>query len=407
VCFSAIKDVDIFLNKYFQEVDTSLSRARIRFKNYYIYSKSVWVADWPFKVAGLFALERFIKNRDDKVVIMRTVKDLYDNNRENPDRDVFEILAAHGLVGITAKDFKFQSKALKFFKTEFIDNYLNDLKKGRYRQFILGKTSGADLEGLSGTAMWMVDYCTRNNIGMGDHAKIERMMEIIPGGLGNEIPMFHHTHLSDVAGDPNYSFEDKIRAWNAKSDIFTLRYDKATNTLEIGDFKPDLDFDSKNPGEHFANAIMQVLVYALTVQKEVGGEVNIRCLIFNKNGFIQFEPNSMYFELLNFMTNLKGSEWHYHIRAEVASSPDQKIRKAYKKFYNKIMPSLDAMKFFIDFYGTVDTSVLYSDVSDQSYYTYLKYSYLRAAESKIGEMQRLVQNDYLDTLEQNHPDLFG
>jgi hypothetical protein len=107
------------------------------------------------------------------------------------------------------------------------------------------------------------------------------------------------------------------------------------------------------------------------------------------------------------MTNLKVSEWHYHIRAEVASSADQDIKKAYKNDYSKIMPSLDAMKFFIDFYGTVDTSVIYSDVSDQSYYTYLKYSYLRAAESKISEMQKLVQNDYLDTLEQNHPDLFG
>jgi hypothetical protein len=393
VCLSAIGKIDEFLDKYFPNTKRNFEVIQEISDEYYRYYQTLrvkWNANWPFKVARLPHMKKFILNRIRTLQLMSLTKDYF---IKNPKGNIQEILKASKYRSITGKNFDFDTDALRFFKTELIREHFQKKHIGRYYQYVLGRTSGKAFHGLSSGGIWMVDYCNRHDIDKWDHPKLEEMVEVMPDGLGTEIPETYHSYLTDVAGDPNYSFENKIRVWNARSDVFTLRYDRATNTLEIADFKPELDFNSDYPNNHFINAIMQVLIYSLIVQDEVRGEVKIRCLIFNKKGFIQFEPNSMYFELLNFLTNLKGSEWHHHIQANVMGSNNQEIKDAYEMDYKTIMPTVNTMKFFIDFYQLVDSTKIAHQFPLELYSLYLK-----MVELEILEMREIVQDNYLKSL---------
>lgn len=223
------------------------------------------------------------------------------------------------------------------------------------------------------------------------------MMMLMPEGLGVEIPETHHSYLTAATSDPKYSkFQDKIRAWNAKTDLFTLRYNMETNTLEVYDFKLDRDFDKTNPGNHFINSMVQIIIYSLIVQQEIGKEVNIRCILFNKKGFIQFDPNLMFFELLNFLTNFRGSEWNLHLVSQISQRPS-KYKVPYS-FYKGIKPTDIMMKFFIDFYPLVDKSKIKQSGGFYSFIgMYRSFDiYLNRVESVLKIMRKVVQERYLN-----------
>jgi hypothetical protein len=74
-------------------------------------------------------------------------------------------------------------------------------------------------------------------------------------------------------------------------------------------------------------------------------------------------------------------------------SNNQEIKDAYKKYYSKIKPTVNTMKFFIDFYPLVDSSKIAHKFPSELYSLYLK-----MVELEILEMQESVQNDYLNSL---------
>jgi hypothetical protein len=191
----------------------------------------------------------------------------------------------------------------------------------------------------------------------------------IGAGLITEVSM----SLRTVIESSNPDLNGKIRVLNGRSDMFSLILDPTTNTLEIYDLKPEADFDTDNPGSHFINHFMQLIAYALAVQAELGDEVNIRCVVFNRKGFVQFDPHKMFFVLLDFLTNLKGSKWNTFVEDFIYQVPGDKgrdYRKGYT-YYKEIKPTVKYMKVFIDLWPHVNKHAIENIYSPYNYWWYL------------------------------------
>jgi hypothetical protein len=206
--------------------------------------------------------------------------------------------------------------------------------------------------------------------------------------------------LRTVIESSESELQGKIRILNGRSDMFALKFNPGTNTLEILDLKPEATFDTDDPGSHFVNHFMQLIAYALTVQAELGDEVNIRCIVFNKKGFVQFDPNLMYFTFLEFLTNLyieKGgnkwkSNWNAFAETFVYSLTETKNAQDYKDGYlryENIRPTKKYMKAFIDLYPHVRKETMRRKSLGTT-------PYLTVVEKVLDVFRAEVQYDYLN-----------
>ncbi|TFF97031.1 MAG: hypothetical protein EU547_05440 [Promethearchaeota archaeon] len=143
--------------------------------------------------------------------------------------------------------------------------------------------------------------------------------------------------------------------------MFSLLFDPTTNTLEIYDLKPEADFGIINPGSHYVNHFMQLMLYALTMHKILGSDIKIRCIVFNKKGFTQFDPHKMYFTFLEFLTNFKDSRWNLFIETSISQmSGDESddYREGYNEYDSKISPTEKYMKAFLSLWSSVNKDVI-------------------------------------------------
>ncbi|TFF95876.1 MAG: hypothetical protein EU547_07025 [Promethearchaeota archaeon] len=102
------------------------------------------------------------------------------------------------------------------------------------------------------------------------------------------------------------------------------------------------------------------MLYALTMQKILGNDINIRCIVFNKGGFTQFDPHKMYFTFLEFLTNFKGSRWNLFIEtsiSQILGDEGKKYREGYSD-YEDISPTKGYMKAFLSLWSSVNKDVI-------------------------------------------------
>ncbi len=73
------------------------------------------------------------------------------------------------------------------------------------------------------------------------------------------------------------------------------------DTLYVVDYKPDMDMGDGYT--NFLNSVPQVAGYGLTIQKQTG--IKVECIIVNKNGAWQFNPNGILEKINDFMAENK------------------------------------------------------------------------------------------------------
>ncbi|MBD3211304.1 MAG: hypothetical protein GF311_01755, partial [Candidatus Lokiarchaeota archaeon] len=86
----------------------------------------------------------------------------------------------------------------------------------------------------------------------------------------------------------------KKRYWFGQSDLTLLEGD----TLYVVDFKPEKGIEAKRTSEHFVNAFLQVIGYALSTKMNIDKELKVKCVVFNGKGqAVVFDPIEMFAEI--------------------------------------------------------------------------------------------------------------
>lgn len=171
------------------------------------------------------------------------------------------------------------------------------------------------------------------------------------------------------------------------------------------DFKPDLHFDpnSESLSKHAVNAFPQLIAYALTIQKQLEGTgLEVKCLMFNGEASIEFDPNLMFYPVFDFMTNLQFSRWSEKLTDNVLKVSD--ISNSYHGTeddtdsewgYKNIQAKDSLLKFFIDFYEYVNLDDAKIEALLRGVYGNDFELYKQAFLAKIEQIRAHVLSSYL------------
>lgn len=357
-----LKNKKYFPYSYKEGINNKLSK--VKFERFHtesgeFISQHTLDPSWEFylhllpKSAG-YRMRRFLLKQDRISAWMSRAESDY--HTRPGETEISDIYAMSKVGTLTADDFDFRSKGLKLIEGEvFIKQHLMGSGAGDYLELQAGPhIYGAQLPSeYSPTAVEALKYINKH-YGEGEfrHEDLTDLMGAGPG-LVTEPVMSLRTKING-----------EIRILNGRSDMFSLLFDSSTSTLEIYDFKPEADFDIDNPGSHYINHFMQLIAYALTIQKIVGNEINIRCVVLNQKGFVQFNPHEMYYTLIEFLFNMKQSAWGRYIRGFIKQNAQGNegldYRKGYAK-YSGISPTDNYKKAFTDLYPLVDKNLRDTD----------------------------------------------
>jgi len=300
-----------------------------------------------------------LRNAQSEQGIVHSLKYMHENKKLKDNKKVQDVVSPSDL-HLIAKSFKFDSKDLKEIRKgyfEYLENIANELLK-KYER-------GEPLpEDMSEIAKALVDYADDRGFGLNDHDKMvdylsnDLTYEALKKSLAAEVP----SRIKFALNDPELN---QFRYYSGVADLFFIEGD----TLYIADFKPDVHFKTEGDLRNYAaNVFPQLVAYGLMVQKKLrstGSDLKIKFIAFNKEASIEFDPNLMYFQMFDFMTDYSYSEWHRIVTTK------GEYAEGYKD-YNKIEPNDELKKFFIDFYQIADPTVLkdqYGEVEYQRYYS--------------------------------------
>ncbi|TXT62671.1 MAG: hypothetical protein BAJALOKI3v1_520001, partial [Promethearchaeota archaeon] len=130
-------------------------------------------------------------------------------------------------------------------------------------------------------------------------------------------------------------FEDTKRYWTGRPD-FILKEENG-NKVVIADYKPNYKFDG-NPNKHFINGMAQLIGYALLMESQVDGDLEIGCVMFNEKGeAIEFNPYDMLPHLKTFL-NGKFIKW-------LDEPGNEKVKKAYLNNLEAQLKTFDEQKY--------------------------------------------------------------
>ncbi|MEJ2252212.1 MAG: hypothetical protein P8Y97_21435 [Candidatus Lokiarchaeota archaeon] len=182
--------------------------------------------------------------------------------------------------GLTSDTFHFDSENKKQIKQDFID-YLYEKKK----LFEIWSKNKKD-SGISEVTRRLMESVVAHNKLTPDifykHANLEVLIkDLIHEGLTAESPML---------------IKIGERYWSGHSDLIFQKGD----TIYIADYKPNYDLGD-NPGEHFVNAFPQLIAYALTIATQIDKGLKVKCIAFNNEAAVEFDPVKMFDPIKKFL----------------------------------------------------------------------------------------------------------
>ncbi|TXT61009.1 MAG: hypothetical protein BAJALOKI1v1_1190011 [Promethearchaeota archaeon] len=321
---------------------------------------------------------------------------------------VRDVLRASGLNGLTSSQegFAFKSDDIKQIKGDFIKLVTKYFLKYDGNDFAEGEFYGQINEDSKEIMKKLADYAQQRDLGLNDHASLEEYLGIgkvstslLEEAVATEIPMHLRFQLNyEGIGDQGFQqlLQDSIRYYAGHTDLFVVK----NGILYICDFKPDVHFDEGSSvlGEHVSKVFPQLITYALIMQDALKSEPNIkgvRCIAFNSKGAVEFDPNVMFYQTFDFMTNLEPSKWHQSL-LDLNGDIKGKYKEGYKSGtdpldygYEDIDPKDDLKKFFIDFSRIAKKDFL-KEQYGQDYDLYM-----RAFNEKIQEFQLEIGQYYI------------
>ncbi|TXT65546.1 MAG: hypothetical protein BAJALOKI1v1_410003 [Promethearchaeota archaeon] len=314
-------------------------------------------------------LKTYVKGRKADQGHVHSFKYMFTNKKFKDNNKVQDVLSPSDL-RLYAKNFQFGSKGLQLIRKgffEFLETEKNEfVKKYKYRD------SSSETE----VGRALTDFAHENELTLNKHDDVVKFLnteiknEILKGCLGTEIPEM----IKFALNDPELK---QIRAYAGVFDLFTIR----GNTLYICDFKPDVHFDTEGDlGQHAANVFPQLVAYSLMVQerlKKAGSTLEVKCIAFNNEASMEFDPNVMFFQMFDFMTDHGASLWHSEVRLE-------KYSDGYEQYHNYIEPNDELKKFFIDFFQIVERE-------------YINKEYGNKAQKYLDIMEIIIE-DYISNI---------
>jgi hypothetical protein len=316
--------------------------------------------------------------------------------------NVLDVLSASSQNGLTSKqeDFQFKSEDLKNIKRDFI-KLLED------NNYFLKYDGTMEIKGISDIAKKLFDYAANNPDGpldLNDHERLDEYLKAMEETVGVEIPkkLIFNLDYSDLE-DP--SIEGQIggeqRIYTGHTDLFFIK----DGVLYIADFKPDIHFssDSDSLSDHVVNVFPQLITYALIMQEKLKNDIElgyikeVRCVVFNKEGAVEFDPNIMFYQVFDFMNDFAASKWHNSL------FENGKVKPEYKNGYEggvelddygyeDMDPKDDLKKWFIDFSRIADINVL-KNIYGKDFYIYKQ-----LFEQTILEYKEYIGNKYIAAL---------
>ncbi|MBD3211592.1 MAG: hypothetical protein GF311_03210, partial [Candidatus Lokiarchaeota archaeon] len=189
-------------------------------------------------------------------------------------------------LSLTGETFHWDDKEIRQIKTDWI-NWLQD--EGFFMVYEKGKKN-EDIPDAIITLMDEFNSLTElDEKYFHKHKNIEDLLNK-EYGLCAENPLFEMFKNEDM---------DKRRYWFGQSDLTLLEGD----TLYVVDFKPEKNLNTENTRDHFVNAFLQVIGYALSTKMNIDKELKVKCVVFNGEGqAVVFDPIEMFAEIQKFMS---------------------------------------------------------------------------------------------------------
>jgi len=162
--------------------------------------------------------------------------------------------------------------------------------------------------------------------------------EDLKGLLDSNNPYYMHTF---AAYEPVTLKRDKIqgsvkdRLWVGVIDGIII----VGNKLIITDYKPKWNMEiGTKLGKHMANVFPQLTALGLKIIHELGDEMEVWCMPYNKDGAYLFKPKWMFNELETFLNgqyalHMIGDGWDdYHLDMKDPENLKDKYRKFFEDF---------------------------------------------------------------------------
>jgi len=199
-----------------------------------------------------------------------------------------------GLIGLTGKDFHFRDKDAKQIKRDWVNHLVHEK--------ILSIFSNSRIDdGISKTTEHFMD----------GFETLQKYFE----KKGITSPFYQHNNLelltigdSDIAAElpvlQNFDIDEtKDRYWAGHIDLIArgLKVEKEGNTIFIKDYKPERGLSREALSTHFINTVPQLVAYALIAYLQIDKGSNVRCVIFNDNQAVEFDPIEMFYEIKAFL----------------------------------------------------------------------------------------------------------